>query len=330
LPVALETVAAVDESVDQRGNLVTGVTFDTVLSVALGNGFEAFTRPSAQRLPSGEWNRQVWVAAVRYSRPGPVALRVDAGLIPSPVGLANMTLRPHQIPTIFQPSSLFLPLPSTQPGAPRTTVLGVLYPYGVNVTVSTGPWDARAAVIDTSPLRTRRIFAQTNPPRFATMVVGGGVTPLVGLRLGASVTRGGWLRAEEQPLVPAAADRDATIVTAEGEYSVGYTRVVGEWVRDVLETEAGAETVTGWWLQGQQTLSPRWFAAGRVERIDAPAIAPLGGRQEQAFTAVEETVGYRLTPDITLRAGHRARKGFGRPQFDHQFAVSAVWWKRWF
>ena len=328
LPVALDTVAAIDESVDQRGNFVTGVTLDSVLSVALGSGFEALTRPTAQRLPSGEWNRQVWVAAVRYSRPGPIALRVDAGLIPSPVGLANMTLRPHQIPTIFQPSSLFLPLPPPELRAPRTTVLGVLYPYGVNVTVSTGLWDARAAVIDTSPLRTRRIFAQTNPPRFANVVIGGGVTPLVGLRLGASVTRGGWLRADEQPLAPV--DRDATIVTAEGEYSIGYTKVSGEWVRDVLETAAGDYAASGWWVQGQQTLTPRWFAAGRLEHIDAPAIAPAGGRLDQAFTAIEETVGYRISPGLTLRAGHRARKGFGRPEFDHQFAISAVWWRRWF
>ena len=37
------------------------------------------------------------------------------------------------------------------------------------------------AIIDTSPLRARRIFAQSNPPRFANVVVGGGITPIVEL-----------------------------------------------------------------------------------------------------------------------------------------------------
>lgn len=326
-PVALDTVAAVDQSVDESGNFSTGVNLDTVLSIELGGGFEAFARPSVQRLPSREWNRQVWVAAVRYQRSGRLGVRVDAGLIPSPVGLANLTLRPHQIPTIFQPSSLFVPLPTPELRGPRANVLAVLYPYGVNATVSSQRWDARAAVIDTSPLRTRRIFARTNPPRFVNVVIGGGVTPVVGLRVGGSVTRGGWQRAGELPAVTA--DRDATVVTAEAEYSVRYTKIVAEWVRDVLETSAGDTNVTGWWIQGQQTVTPRWFAGGRVERIAAPGITPSGTLQDQHFTAFEETVGFRVTPELTLRLGHRARKGFFTTGFDNQIAVSAVWWKRW-
>ena len=36
-------------------------------------------------------------------------------------------------------------------------------------------------------MRTRRIFSRTNPPRFANAVVGAGVTPFVGFRVGASI-----------------------------------------------------------------------------------------------------------------------------------------------
>jgi hypothetical protein len=49
----------------------------------------------------------------------------------------------------------------------------------------------------------------------------------------------------------------------------------------------------------------------------------------QRLITFEEVLGYRLTPEITVRAGHRARQGFGRPGFDHQYAVALVWWKRW-
>jgi hypothetical protein len=320
---AIDTTAAMDEAVDESGNASTGVILDSVVSADLGRGFQAVVRPFLQRLTSGEWNRQVWVAEIRYERPGTIGIRVDAGLIPSPIGLANTTLRPHLNPPISQPASLFTPLPTTLPRGPRLNLLGAVYPFGGQVTLSTLRWDVRAAFIDTSPLRTRRVFAASNPPRFAQIVVGGGITPVVGLRIGASAAHGGWQRAGETPLVTS--DRDATVVTVESEYSFRHTKLAAEWVRDSLDSAAGNIIASGWFVLGQQTLTPRWFLAGRVERMSAPG--PVVGRQR--FAGTEAVIGYRVTPDITLRLGHRAREGFGREGFDHQAAVSVVWWRRW-
>jgi hypothetical protein len=302
---------------------------DSVMTMGLGRGFEAIVRPWAQKLGnSSEWNRQIWIATLRYEHKGPVGLRVDGGLIGSPVGLGNLMLRPALNPAISLPSSLFVPLPSTAPGAPRATLLGVLYPYGVSATASTRWWDARAAVIDTSPLRMRRVFAQTNPPRFANVVLGAGITPFIGFRVGASITRGGWQHAGESPAVTE--DRSATIVAIESEFSYRYTKVSGEWVRDTIETATGPMTPSGWFVQGQQTLSPRWFVAGRAERTDAPAlVAATGALEERHFTGFETIVGYRLTPELTLRGGHRAREFFGSPTFDHAAVASIVWGRRW-
>jgi hypothetical protein len=326
--LAIDTVAAIDHSVSENGDGVTGLTFDAVASVAMGRHFEAIVRPLATRLGSGEWNRQIWVAAVRFQYPGAVGVRVDAGLIPSPIGLGNLMLRPHLNPTIFQLSSLFTALPQIEPGAPRATLMGPMYPVGVHATVSGPHWDARAAILDTSPIRTRRIFADNfaNPPRIPTMVVGGGVTPLVGIRVGASVTRTGWQRAGESPAITV--DRDATIYTMESEVSFRYTRLMGEWTRNVVDTSGGDVTASGWFVQGQQTLTPRWFVAGRGERIAAPVLTPAG-LPPLALTSVEETIGYRITRELTVRAGHRARRLFGRAGYDHQGAVSVVWWRRW-
>jgi len=328
--LAIDTVAAIDQTVDGNGSFTTGITLDAVASVALGRGFEGIVRPLAQRLNTGEWNRQIWIAELRYERPGTIGVRVDDGLIPSPVGLANMMLRPHLNPTMSLPSALFVALPPLELPSTRTTLLGAVYGYGASATISSTHWDARAAVIDTSPLRTRRVFAEygQNPPRFPTVVVGGGVTPVVGIRVGASFTQTGWQKAgEENPALTV--DRDATIVTIESEVSFRYTRLLGEWVRDSIETAAGREVASGWWLQGQQTVTPRWFAAGRVERIEAPLVTPLTGRIEQRLSSVEETLGFRVTPELTLRLSHRARRGFGRPGYDNQVGVSAVWWRRW-
>lgn len=326
--LAIDTVAAIDEAVDANGNFATGVFVDTVVSAGLGRGFEAIVWPIVQRLSgTGLWSRDVWIATLRYERAGPIGVRIDGGLLPSPIGLANLTVRrPHLNPTIAQPSSLFTALPALEIRGPRTNLLGAMYPLGGQVSVSGAHWDARAALIDTSPLRRRGVFADPKPPRFANLVIGGGVTPVVGLRVGASITHGGWARAGESPAVTS--DRDATVVTVESELSFRYTKLAGEWVRDAIDTSAGHQVASGWFVQGQQTLAPRWFVAARVERIAAPLVLPTGV-VGQRLAGSEEILGYRLTPELTLRAGHRARRGFGRPGFDHQGSVSLVWWRRW-
>jgi hypothetical protein len=325
--VAIDTVAAFDERVDRSGNYETGLSVDALVSVGLGRGLEAVVWPIVQRLGSGQWSHDVWIASVRYERAGPIGLRVEGGLVPSPVGLANLIgRRPHLNPTISQPSMLFTPLPSIETGGPRPNLLGAFYPFGAQVTLSGQHWYGHAAMIDTSPLRRRRIIARTNPPRFSNVVIGGGVTPMIGFRVGASVTHGGWLRAGEAPSVTASLD--GTVITVESEYSRAYTRVSGEWVRDRIETTTGDRVASGWFVQGQQILAPRWFVAARVERMSAPLVTPLVFEQ-QRLVGAEGVLGFRLTPELTLRLGHRARRGFARPGYTHEAELSLVWWRRW-
>jgi hypothetical protein len=326
--LAVDSAAAIDHSVDGSGNHTTGIMVDAIVSVALGRGFEAVAWPIAQRIAStGSESADIWIATLRYERAGSVGVRIDGGLLGSPVGLANLTVRrPHLNPTISQPASLFSQLPTLEARGPRGNLLGAVYPFGGQVTVSGAQWDARAAVIDTSPLRRRGIFVDPKPPRFTNVVVGGGVTPYIGFRIGASVTHGGWMRAGESPTNTVG--RDATVYTVESELSFAHTKLAGEWARDSIDTSTATRVVSGWFVQGQQTLAPRWFVAGRAERIASPFVTPISVEVQRLIT-FEEVLGYRLTPEITVRAGHRARQGFGRPAFDHQYAVALVWWKRW-
>jgi hypothetical protein len=326
-PLAIDTAISVDQTVDSNGNFATGVFADSVVSLGLGRGLEAVVWPIVQRLGSGDRMADVWIATLRYERAGRVGIRVDGGLIPSPIGLANLTVRrPHLNPVISQPASLFSALPALELRGPRPNLLGAIYPLGGQVAMSGARWDARAAVIDTSPLRRRRILSGVNPPRFANIVAGAGVTPVVGLRVGASIAHGGWARAGESPVVTG--DRDATVVAVETEFSFRYTKLAAEWVRDRIEIERGDEIASGWFVYGQQTLSPRWFAAGRVERISSPLTLPVGSIR-QVLSSSEEVLGYRITPELTLRVGHRARRAFGASGFTHQVSVSAVFWRRW-
>jgi hypothetical protein len=327
--LAIDSAADVDVTVDGNGNHLTGVFVDSLASVDIGGGLQAMVRPQVQRLPAtGEWNRQIWVADLRYERQGPVALRVEGGYIPSPIGLANLTLRPQLNPTIAQPAELFTSLPSLEPRGPRVNLLGGIYPLGAQATVSTLHWDARVGVIDTSPLRLRRVFAsydRPNPPRFTNVIVGAGVTPFVGFRVGASMTRGGWMRADESPTTTDT--RDATIATVESELEFRHTSLAGEWVHDTLETSLGHRVASGWYVQGMQTITPRWFVAGRIERINTTL--PVADAVQQHFNASEQTLGFRLTREITLRASHRLVERFGTSDFGHTGAVSIVWYRRW-
>src|SRR5215471_8714870 len=82
---AIDSAASVDVTVDGNGNQVTGVFIDSLASVDIGGGLQAVVRPQVQRLgATGEWNRQIWVADLRYERQGAVAFRIDGGYIPSP------------------------------------------------------------------------------------------------------------------------------------------------------------------------------------------------------------------------------------------------------
>jgi len=70
-----------------------------------------------------------------------------------------------------------------------------------------------------------------------------------------------------------------------------------------------------------------------VELADVAVWARPGSEMPEVFRqrldGVEETLGYRVTPEVTLRVSHRARRGFGRPDYDQTVGVSAVWWRRW-
>ena len=257
---------------------------------------------------------------------GSNGVRIDGGLLGFPVGLANLTLqRPHLNPTISQPASLFSPLPPVEPRGPRGNLLGAIYPFGGQVTVSGAQWDARAAVIDTSPLRRRGIFVDSKPPRFTNVVVGGGVAPFIGFRIGASVTHGGWMGAGESPTNTVG--RDATVYTVESELSFAHTKLAGEWVRDSIDTSTESRVASGWFVQGQQTLAPRWFrGTSRTHRLSARDTDQRRGPAPQNLRG-----GPRLPVDFRNHRprGPSARQGFGRPDFDHQFALALVWWKRW-
>ena len=70
--------------------------------------------------------------------------------------------------------------------------------------------------------------------------------------------------------------------------------------------------------------------AGRHEGTQAPPLvtATTVG-QTPRLTIAEGTVGFRVTPEVTLRSSYYTRKSFGASAWDHQMGVSAVWARKW-
>ena len=294
----------------------------------LGAGWTAFVRPWFRQPRSATWDKQIYQASLQYEHPGPVAMRLDLGYIASPIGLGMMDTRPGVDPTILPHLSYLTPMPAFDDGAPRVVPIAATYPLGGEVTFSTNKWDARGAVVDTAPTRIFVINGATNPPSTPVVEAGAGITPKIGLRIGASFAHGEYVAGSE--LMPSASSgRGLTLVALEGEYTFGYTKLNGELTRDALETGSGTAIAYEWFVQGVETLSPRWFVAARQEGTSAPPSASIVGDTRKTFQTTEATLGYRLSPDVTFRASFYARKTFTTPDWDQQAGVAVVWAHRW-
>ncbi len=333
---SLDSVVGVDAFGGQNVSNQPQVVFDISAAMRIGDNWQLYVRPWF-RLPrpasttaaTPPWDTEIYQAGVRYERPGPIATRIDAGYILSPIGLGMLDSRQNLNANILPHLSYLVPMPPFAPAAPRVSPLTTAYPLGAQLTVSTNHWDARAAVVNSAPTRPYILGATTNPRQTPVLVAGGGITPLTGLRFGASFARGDYATAEEIAL-PNAQGRTVTMIGGEGEWAFRYTRIRGEIIRSAFEAPGETAVAREWFVQGVQTLAPRWFVAARAEGASAPPLLNgivTGTRTN--FAVFEATVGFRVTPDITLRGAYDQRQSYGATSWDNQAGVSIVWTRRW-
>jgi hypothetical protein len=326
-PVSFDAVVAADGDSGSHVSRKSTAWIDLFGAVRLANGLDLRARPVfLRRAFDGQWQTQVYELALRYERPGNIGMRMDVGQFPSPIGLSILENRPDANPVISQHSTLYLPVPRVESGIPTTMLLAASYPLGAQLTVSGHKWDARAAIVDTSPIRNRPFFGANKPPRLMNTVVGGGITPRVGLRLGATFAWGSYASSREVRS-PLKGNREATLAQVEGEWSFGYTRIAGEWLWTERETAVPDNAdADGGWIEAVQTLSPRWFTA---VRFDHQSIAWTnqadGAAKKERYARVESAIGLRVSPDVTLRASYLTRKGYVVFFWDDQFLASVVW-----
>jgi hypothetical protein len=320
------------ENISHRPQII----IDVSAGVRIGDHWQLYVRPwfrlprpSSPTAAAPPWEKELYQAGVRYERPGAVATRVDAGYIISPIGLGLLDSRPNLNPTILPHLSYVVPMLPFDPTGPRVSAISATYPLGAQLTVSTTRLDARAAVINSAPTRAYLLGAPTNPRQTPAVVFGGGITPMTGLRFGASFAHGEYATREEITL-PVSEGRSMTMAGGEGELEFGYTKIRGEIVRTAFETSTQTAVAYEWFVQGIQTLSPRWFLAGREEGTSAPPlISGIVVGQRTNFEVFEATAGFRVNPEITLRGSYDARRFYGSTNWDNQAGVSIVWARRW-
>jgi hypothetical protein len=327
---SLDSAVAVDVFQGQNASDRPNIVIDVTAVVRLANGWLFYIRPWFRQPRAPEWDNEIYQAALQYTRNGRISTRVDAGYLVSPIGLGMLDSRPGVNPVIGPHFSYVQSMPTFDPGSPRVTPLASSYPLGSQVTISTDGWDVRAAVVNSAPTRQYVINnSGTNPKATPVLVAGGGITPRVGLRFGLAFAQGLYATSEETTRKPPE-DRSVSLWNVEGEWAFGYTKMSGEVTRDRLQTIAGRETAYGWFVQGQQTLTPRFFVAARQEGGSAPPLrtaAAVGPRTLMHVT--EATLGYRLNTDITFRGSFQSRKPYTRQAWDQQAGVSVVWAHRW-
>jgi hypothetical protein len=327
---SLDSAVSVDLFRGQNASDRPNIVIDVTAVVRLADGWLFYVRPWFRQPRNPAWDKEIYQAALQYTRNARLDTRVDVGYIASPIGLGLADSRPGVNPVIGTHFSYVQDMPVFDPGTPRVTPLSNTYPLGGQVTVSEDWWDARAALVSTAPNRQFVINNNDeNPHSTPVFVAGAGITPTIGLRLGLAFARGLYATSEEAARRPPEG-RTSTIWNAEGEWAFGYTKISGEITRDRLQTLNGAETAYGWFIQGIQTLTPRWFVAARQEGASAPPLRTSSAVGPRPLMHVSEaTVGYRINTDFTLRASFQSRKPYTRQAWDQQVGASVVWAHRW-
>jgi hypothetical protein len=300
-----------------------GTIVDATIAVDLGGGLTVIARPWAWRRPNATATFEWYQLQVRYQSRTRLPVRVDAGIITSPLGLATLQQRADLNPVITPVPYYVGRLPRIETTFDDLQMMSAGYPLGAMVSTSGAWWDLRGGVTDSSPSRPRAPLGEEQHPAMAQVIAGGGITPRAGLRIGVGLARGGYRRA-----APGITKGIATVLNLEGEYTINHTRLSGEWVRNGFNSAGSVLIARAFYAQAVQTITPRLFGAARIARIDPPILFP--DRSDTDRRVAEFTAGYRLTREWTLRGGYVRERDYLARAWDNQAAVSLVWAKRWY
>jgi hypothetical protein len=186
----------------------------------------------------------------------------------------------------------------------------VTYPLGAMVSGAVGRFDYRAALVSLPPTNTAYV---PEPGHAIHPVVGAGVTPLIGLRIGASWTVGPYLSKDDEAALPTGTrwqDFQARVVAADLRFARGYLELFAELAASWYEVPNLANEVKGttYYVEAKYTWSPRFFTAVRFERNLYAFIQNTGTSwraRATDFVDGEAGIGFRFSAHTLVKASYR-------------------------
>ena len=146
-------------------------------------------------------------------------LRIDAGIIASPLGLNTLELLPSKNP-IGAPFFYFAPLPRFDTRYDGVQLISGGYPSGRHRQQLRRPLGRARRLTDQSPTRKRNVFGSAgHRSRDCRSVAGGGYTPFAGAAGRRQLRAWRLPQVSGYPASSAVAGTDATVFTVEGEYT---------------------------------------------------------------------------------------------------------------
>jgi hypothetical protein len=213
---------------------------------------------------------------------------------------------------------------STRRFSTRNPLIGIpdgyslQYPAGVKVSGETKHFDYRAAMVSLPADHLGYVPRATARLRPA---VGGGFTPVVGTRIGASFTVGPYLNhsiAATQLAGKSWSSYDQRVLAFDLAFARGYLETHAEYAHGSYDVPNRAKPVSGFTYYGEAkyTLSPRFFLATRAERNKYPFIRPTTSQNWIAnltdFVDGEVGGGYRVTASTLFKLSGRVDRWWVR------------------
>jgi hypothetical protein len=200
---------------------------------------------------------------------------------------------------------------TTNPLIGRPDGYPVIYPWGVQISGTTAKFDYRAAIVSL-PV-TNELYLPT-PGQAARPAVSIGVTPIIGLRLGASWTAGPYLGPDVSGDLPSGTewqDYGEMILAADLKFARGYFELFAELGASWYEAPTYDDDVKGttYYIEAKYSFHPRFFTAARFERNLYAFIRPFGGGTWVArttdFVNTEVGAGFRINPRFLAKFSGR-------------------------
>ncbi len=191
------------------------------------------------------------------------------------------------------------------------------YPLGVEASGEYSLFDYRAGMVS---LPTTHDYYEPKPTPQLRPAIGGGITPMTGLRFGGSFTIGPYLNRgiDTAQLFGKSWDEyQQRVIAADFAYSHGYLETHAEAARGTYDIPGG-NAITGitYYGEAKYTLTPRFYLATRVERNDYPFIRPstaVWAARLTDFADAEIGGGYRLGASTLLKISWRGDRWWVKP-----------------